>query len=438
MARQMQFRALRKTWVSCHTNLYDNSPSPRSRRRWAPGRCVLALFVVTACLGACGGSDGRRARQRRLQRTSGTSGTSGSSGSSGNPDGGSSSGSADGRAPDGALPGSDASPPPDVDAGPITPPAATCTPPHRRRRHDQAHHSRRHRHRRVVHRGRAHRRAHRRRHRHLRVRRRPRHDHGDQDDLAPHRQGPRPRRRRQGHDRRRRARSRILDYAHGDFRKNTHVLTLQHVTFAHGHASGSDAYAPAPAPCSTGFYDGSGGALRMRDGVLHVIDATFLNNQAREPRSRRRRRRDLLDRRARRRGRGLHLRRQLRGERRAIGVLERGSRRVQYTLREQRSARLRRERRTTQGNAAWSPRTANTRPAAAATAAPSASTVAATSPTRFCGLTLKSNKGGKQALGGAIFRTPDLAKQTTVIDRCLFDGNSRARAAAPRTSTTRR
>ena len=38
--------------------------------------------------------------------------------------------------------------------------------------------------------------------------------------------------------------------------------------------------APAPLPCSSGYYDGSGGALQMRDGVLHVIDATFLNNEA--------------------------------------------------------------------------------------------------------------------------------------------------------------
>src|SRR6185503_7571533 len=66
----------------------------------------------------------------------------------------------------------------------------------------------------------------------------------------------------------------------GNYRNNQHTLTLQHLTFAHGHASGTDAFAPAPAPCSSGFYDGAGGALQMRDGVLHVIDATFVDNQA--------------------------------------------------------------------------------------------------------------------------------------------------------------
>ena len=73
---------------------------------------------------------------------------------------------------------------------------------------------------------------------------------------------------------------RILDWNSGNYRSNRHSLTLQHITFAHGHATGTMPYAPAPLPCSSGYYDGSGGALQMSDGILHVIDATFLNNQA--------------------------------------------------------------------------------------------------------------------------------------------------------------
>src|SRR6202041_2648691 len=65
-----------------------------------------------------------------------------------------------------------------------------------------------------------------------------------------------------------------------NYRKTMFSLTLQNITLAHGHATGTMAYAPAPAPCSTGFYDGAGGALQMRDGVLHVINATFLDNEA--------------------------------------------------------------------------------------------------------------------------------------------------------------
>jgi hypothetical protein len=48
----------------------------------------------------------------------------------------------------------------------------------------------------------------------------------------------------------------------------------------------------------------------------------------------------------------------------------------------------------------------------------------------FCGDTFKSNSSGKGALGGALARTPDAAKQTTVIDRCLFDGNTGDSAGA--------
>jgi hypothetical protein len=73
---------------------------------------------------------------------------------------------------------------------------------------------------------------------------------------------------------------RILDWNSSNYRANLHKLTLQHITFAHGHAAGTMAIAPAPLPCSSGYYDGAGAALQMRDGVLNVIDATFLNNEA--------------------------------------------------------------------------------------------------------------------------------------------------------------
>jgi predicted outer membrane repeat protein len=36
----------------------------------------------------------------------------------------------------------------------------------------------------------------------------------------------------------------------------------------------------ASPPCSQGYQDGAGGAILMTSGILHVIDATFLNNQA--------------------------------------------------------------------------------------------------------------------------------------------------------------
>ncbi len=72
----------------------------------------------------------------------------------------------------------------------------------------------------------------------------------------------------------------ILRFDHPNYRVNTTVLTLQRLTLAHGKATGTRPFAPAPAPCSQGFYDGYGGALYVRDGELVVIDSVFLENQA--------------------------------------------------------------------------------------------------------------------------------------------------------------
>ena len=42
----------------------------------------------------------------------------------------------------------------------------------------------------------------------------------------------------------------------------------------------------------------------------------------------------------------------------------------------------------------------------------------------FCGNVFHDNQAGSGALAGAIFRTPDAARQKTVIDRCEFDANA--------------
>jgi predicted outer membrane repeat protein len=216
---------------------------------------------------------------------------------------------------------------------------------------------------------------------------------------------------------------RILDYAHADFRKNTHVLTLQHVTFAHGHATGTDPYAAAPAPCSSGFYDGAGGALQMRDGVLHVIDATFSNNQAESVGP------DIG-------GGAIYLSGALGGV--VVGSTFASNSGANGGAIGALNADLDVYNTHFEGNAALGF-------GANGDDATKCSVVAKTGQHQtgsggnggaicidggsdgthtFCGLTLKGNKGGLQALGAALFRTPDGAKQTTVIDRCLFDGNT--------------
>jgi len=215
---------------------------------------------------------------------------------------------------------------------------------------------------------------------------------------------------------------RILDFNHVDYRKNTHVLTLQHITFAHGHAHGTDLYAAAPAPCSSGYYDGSGGALQMRDGVLHVFDATFLDNAAESLGP------DIG-------GGAIYLSGSLNSV--VVGSTFRGNSGSNsgaigalnsdldvYNSRFESNKAL--------GNGANSDD------------ASKCSVVAKTKQHQvgsggnggaigidggsdgthtFCGVVWQGNQGGDKAVGGALGRTPDAAKQKTVIDRCVFDGN---------------
>jgi hypothetical protein len=75
-------------------------------------------------------------------------------------------------------------------------------------------------------------------------------------------------------------RVRILKWEYGNWQSNSNVLTLQHLVLANGKATGTELIPTRPAPCSQGYNDGQGGALYMRDGILHAIDVTFINNQA--------------------------------------------------------------------------------------------------------------------------------------------------------------
>jgi hypothetical protein len=73
---------------------------------------------------------------------------------------------------------------------------------------------------------------------------------------------------------------RIMNWTAIDFMKNTHRLTLQHIALVNGKTTPTQAIPPAPAPCSQGWDDGEGGAIRIDDGNLTVIDAIFTGNQA--------------------------------------------------------------------------------------------------------------------------------------------------------------
>jgi hypothetical protein len=216
---------------------------------------------------------------------------------------------------------------------------------------------------------------------------------------------------------------RILDWNSGNYRVNTHTLTLQHISFAHAKAKGTMQYAPAPLPCSSGYYDGAGGALQMRDGVLHIIDATFTNDEAEVVGP------DIG-------GGAIYLNGALHAvvtgstflnnsgsNAGAIGCLNsdldvynsdfEGNAALGFGANGDDPTKCSVVAMTNQNQTGSGGN-------GGAIAIDGGSDVTHT----FCGTTFKANKGGDQALGGAIFRTPDGAQQTTVIDRCLFDSNT--------------
>jgi predicted outer membrane repeat protein len=215
----------------------------------------------------------------------------------------------------------------------------------------------------------------------------------------------------------------ILNFNHPNYRVNDVELTLMNITLAHGKISGTMPYAPAPAPCSQGYYDGYGGALYVRDGVVLIINTVFDGNTAEKLGP------DV--------GGGAL---SLQGVKKATiigstfenGVASNGAGieslnsdfDVYNTVFSGNVAT---------GNGANSDDASKCSVVATngqhqvgsggnggAVAIDGGSDLTHT----FCGVTFTGNQAGAQALAGAIGRTPDLAQQKTVIDRCLFDGNT--------------
>jgi hypothetical protein len=222
---------------------------------------------------------------------------------------------------------------------------------------------------------------------------------------------------------------RILDWNSPNYRANKHKLTLQHITFAHGHATGTMSIAAAPAPCSSGYYDGAGGALQMRDGVLNVIDSNFFDNSAEKLGP------DVG-------GGAIYLNGALDGV--VVGSIFLNNSASNSGAIGSLNSDLDVYNSTFQGNAALGFGANSNDPTkcsvvnenkqnqvgsggnAGAIGMDGGSDVTHT----FCGDTFRSNSSGTGALGGALARTPDAAKQTTLIDRCLFDSNTGDSAGA--------
>ena len=224
---------------------------------------------------------------------------------------------------------------------------------------------------------------------------------------------------------------RILDFYHDNFRVNTVTVTLQHIEFAHAHAHGTMLYDPGSggSACSQGYYDGFGGALQLRDGELVVIDCDFESDQ------------------------GESLGPDVGGG--AISVLGSLSAIVVgstfhgnkasnggaiYSLNSQLDVyNSVFDSNVAEGNGANSNNMAlcttlamtdQYQVGSGGNAGAIGMDGGDDTTHTFCGDTFTNNQGGSNALGGAIARTPDGATQTTVIDRCTFDGNHADSAGA--------
>jgi hypothetical protein len=212
--------------------------------------------------------------------------------------------------------------------------------------------------------------------------------------------------------------TRLLYYSSPNFQATKTTVTIQNITLQNGAASGTPIPA-APAPCSQGTQnDGGGAAIYIRDGILHVWNTIFKNNvgAAVGP--------DV--------GGGAIY---------TLGSL--GTTIVGSTFQSNRAAN---------GGAIGSlfgdlsiynsQFSSNQATGSGANTINSACTAnggesgnggnggavamdgAEVYSVMVCGSTFTSNASGAGALGGAMFRTPDAAIQTTTIDRSAFIGNT--------------
>lgn len=209
--------------------------------------------------------------------------------------------------------------------------------------------------------------------------------------------------------------TRIFHFDGGDFRKTKTVVTLQHLTITGAKSTGTK-IPDAPPPCSQGTdTDGGGAAILIRDGVLHVVDVTFENGQA-PPLGP-----DVA-------GGGVY----------GIGSLDItivGSRFVGNTAANGGAVGslfsnltlvndLFDKNKALGEGANYIDPKCKVNGGESGNGGNGAAVVidgGETFDVSICGCTFTGNEGG--ALGGGVFRTPDLGVAPTHIDRCTFDGN---------------
>jgi hypothetical protein len=211
-----------------------------------------------------------------------------------------------------------------------------------------------------------------------------------------------------------------------NYRATKTVLALQHLTLQNAKATGSNPFPPASPPCSQGFQDGGGGAVFIRDGVLHVVDVTFTTNHGAYPGP------DIA-------GGAIYALGSL--DVTVVGSTFQGNDGSNGGAIGSLNSELSVFNSTFTGNKALGsganstnstcPMVGGQRETGSGGNGGAISIDGGSDGTHvFCGDVFSKNQGGTGALGGAIFRTPDGAMQETDITQCTFDGNTGDSAGA--------
>jgi predicted outer membrane repeat protein len=218
--------------------------------------------------------------------------------------------------------------------------------------------------------------------------------------------------------------TRLLRFYSSNFHHSNIRITIQNLSLRNGHSIGTP-IATAPSPCSQGFLnDGGGGAIYVRDGILHVLNTIFGNNTGATPGP------DV--------GGGaiytlgsletvvvgssFQSNRASNGG--AIGALF-GDLSI-YNSEFRSNLATGDGANTISSQCAVNGGEVGNGGNGGAVAVDGGENYAMT----VCGSTFTSNAAGSGGLGGALFRTPDAAIQSTTIDRSTFTGNSAAKGGA--------
>ncbi len=212
--------------------------------------------------------------------------------------------------------------------------------------------------------------------------------------------------------------TRLLYFYSPNFQHTTTRVTIQNMTLQNAHSSGTP-IPTAPAPCSQGVMnDGGGAAIYVRDGILHVVNTVFKSNIGATPGP------DVA-------GGAIYTLGSLEttvvgstfdsneaSNGGAIGALF-GNLSI-YNSQFSTNTATGNGANSISGQCTVNGGEVGNGGNGGAVSMDGAENYAVT----VCGSSFSGNTAGSGALGGALFRTPDAAIQTTTIDRSSFKGNS--------------